>query len=154
MVGLHGITKNEFLCLVISFSRIPPSGKKIEDRAWEVLKFFNLETKGHWLASSLSYGDQKRIEMARAFAPRPRLILLDEPVAGLNINETLEVARLISEIRAQGTSVLLVEHDMNLVMGISDNVVVLNYGKKIADGRPEEVQVDEQVMAAYLGSVA
>jgi len=154
MVGLHGITKNELLSSLFHLPGFRREERRIEDRAWEVLKFFNLETKGYWLASSLSYGDQKRIEMARAFAPEPRLMLLDEPVAGLNINETLEVARLISEIRAQGTSVLLVEHDMNLVMGISDNVVVLNYGQKIADGRPEEVQVDEQVMAAYLGSVA
>ena len=154
MVGLHGITKNEFLCSAFHLPGFRNEEREIEDRAWETLRFFDLENKGHWLASSLSYGDQKRIEMARAFAPKPRLMLLDEPVAGLNINETLEIASLISEIRAQGASVLLVEHDMNLVMGISDKVVVLNYGQKIAEGRPEEVQRDEQVMAAYLGSVA
>ena len=154
MIGLHGITRNEFLCSLFHLPGFRREEREIENRAWEVLRFFNLETKGHWLASSLSYGDQKRIEMARAFAPWPRLMLLDEPVAGLNINETLEIAQLIRQIRAQGTSVLLVEHDMNLVMGISDKVVVLNYGQKIADGRPEDVQANDQVMAAYLGSVA
>ncbi len=154
MVGLHTKTKSEFLSSMFHLPGFHQDEKQIEARAWEVLRFFNLESKGHWLASSLSYGDQKRIEMARAFAPGPRLMLLDEPVAGLNMTETLDVARLISEIRALGTSVLLVEHDMNLVMTISDKVVVLNYGRKIAEGRPEEVQRDEQVMAAYLGSAA
>ena len=154
MIGLHGITRNEFVCSLFHLPGFRHEEREIENRAWEVLRFFNLETKGRWLASSLSYGDQKRIEMARAFAPWPRLMLLDEPVAGLNINETLEIAQLIRQIRAQGTSVLLVEHDMNLVMGISDKVVVLNYGQKIADGHPEDVQANDQVMAAYLGSVA
>lgn len=154
MTGLHGITRNEFVCSLFHLPGFRREEREIEERAWEVLRFFNLETKGRWLASSLSYGDQKRIEMARAFAPWPRLMLLDEPVAGLNINETLEIAGLIRQIRDKGTSVLLVEHDMNLVMGISDKVVVLNYGQKIADGRPEEVQANDQVMTAYLGSVA
>jgi branched-chain amino acid transport system permease protein len=154
MVGLHAQTRNEFVSCLFRLPGFGGEEREIEQRAWEVLKFFRLEGKGHWPASSLSYGEQKRIEMARALAPAPAVVLLDEPVAGLNMTETREMAETIREIRSQGISVLLVEHDMNLVMGISDKVVVLNYGRKIAEGYPEEIQRDEQVLAAYLGGVA
>jgi ABC-type branched-subunit amino acid transport system ATPase component len=102
----------------------------------------------------LSFGQQKRLEMARALAPNPQLILLDEPVAGLNMTESLEIAELILKMRSQGISVLLVEHDINVVMRISDKVVVLNYGIKIAEGTPHEVQTNEDVLSAYLGGAA
>lgn len=154
MVGLHAQTKNEFVSCLFRLPGFSGEEKEIEQRAWEVLKFFRLDGKGLWPASSLSYGEQKRIEMARALAPAPAVVLLDEPVAGLNMTETREMAETIREIRSQGISVLLVEHDMNLVMGISDKVVVLNYGRKIAEGYPEQIQRDEQVLAAYLGGVA
>jgi branched-chain amino acid transport system permease protein len=154
MVGLHAQTKNEFVSCLFRLPGFSGEEREIEERAWEVLKFFRLEDKGRLPASSLSYGDQKRIEMARALAPAPAVVLLDEPVAGLNMTETKEMADTIREIRSQGVSVLLVEHDMNLVMGISDKVVVLNYGRKIADGYPEQIQKDEEVLAAYLGGVA
>jgi branched-chain amino acid transport system ATP-binding protein len=128
--------------------------RKIRQRAWEVLTFFNLEDRADWPAYSLPFGQQKRLEMARAFAPHPRVLLLDEPVAGLNMTESREMAQLILKIRSHGISVLLVEHDMNVVMGISDEVVVLNYGRKIAEGHPQEIQKDKDVLSAYLGSVA
>lgn len=154
MVGMHSRTHKEFLAALF---RLPGSRKEeaaIERRAWEVLALFDLQGRASWPASALSFGEQKRLEMARSLAPHPRLILLDEPVAGLNMTETAQTAVLMQKIRSQGVSVLLVEHDMNLVMGISDKVVVLNYGRKIAEGCPEEIQRDEQVLAAYLGGVS
>ncbi len=154
MVGMHSRSKNEFLSAMIRLGGFASEEKLIEDRAWECLEFCNLSDKAHEIASALSYGDQKRLEMARALAPHPRLILLDEPVAGLNNTETMQIAELIHKIRERQVSVLLVEHDMNLVMGISDRVVVLNYGMKIAEGTPEEVQNNEEVLTAYLGRVA
>ncbi len=154
MVGLHARTRNEFvhsMCHLPGFAR---EERKIRQRAWEVVAFFNLEDRADWPAYSLPFGQQKRLEMARAFAPHPRVLLLDEPVAGLNMTESREMAQLILKIRSHGISVLLVEHDMNVVMGISDEVVVLNYGRKIAEGHPQEIQKDKDVLSAYLGSVA
>jgi len=154
MVGLHSRTQKEFLSSLFFLPGVRQEEREIERKAWEILDFFNLRNQGPWPAASLSYGDQKRIEMARALASQPDLILLDEPVAGLNMTETLEVAQLIRRICAQGISVLLVEHDMNLVMKISDQIVVLNFGQKIAEGPPEAIQKDPQVLAAYLGTEA
>jgi branched-chain amino acid transport system permease protein len=151
MVGLHSRTWNEFLFSLFHLPGFKEEEQEIEWRSWEVLRFFDLETKAHRLASSLSFGEQKRIEMARALVSRPILLLLDEPVAGLNMTETARMAELIKDIRSQGISVLLVEHDMNLVMGISDKIVVLNYGRKIAEGHPQDIQNNGQVVAAYLG---
>ncbi|MBI5571889.1 MAG: branched-chain amino acid ABC transporter ATP-binding protein/permease [Desulfomonile tiedjei] len=154
MVGMHAGTHNEFFR---SMFRLPGFKKEedlIEQKAWEMLTFFSLEDKAHAPAASLSFGQQKRLEMARALVPSPSIVLLDEPVAGLNMTESLAIASLIDRMRSQGVSVLLVEHDMNLVMGVSDRVVVLNYGRKIAEGTPQEVQEDKQVQSAYLGSVA
>jgi branched-chain amino acid transport system permease protein len=151
MVGLHALTTRGF---VHSLTH-PPGFRKgeqaIEERAWEALEFFGLERRANLSAGDLSFGEQKRIEMARALVSEPAVVLLDEPVAGLNMTETNEIAALIGKVRSRGISVLLVEHDMNLVMAISDKVVVLNYGRKIAEGNPEQIQKDDEVRAAYLG---
>jgi branched-chain amino acid transport system ATP-binding protein len=125
--------------------------KEISLRSEEVLQFMGLSLKADQPASGLPYGDQKRLEIARTLAMKPRLLLLDEPVAGLNLQETEEMSRTILKIRDTGITVILVEHDMNLVMGISDTITVLNYGKKIAEGNPEEIQKNPEVIKAYLG---
>ena len=103
------------------------------------------------LAAGLPYGDQKRVEIARTLALEPRLLFLDEPVAGLNLIETGEISEIINKINHKGITVVIVEHDMNLVMGISNNITVLNYGEKIAEGSSQEIQNNSRVIEAYLG---
>ena len=121
-------------------------------RARELLAFVALAEKEHTVAKNLPYGDQRRLEIARALATDPQLILLDEPAAGMNPAESLELNRLIQRLRDQGLTVLLIEHHMKVVMGISDRIAVLEYGVKIAEGTPEQVRTNPRVVAAYLGS--
>jgi branched-chain amino acid transport system ATP-binding protein len=135
-----------------SFSR---SDVAIEDRArsdaLELLDFVGLRDRAQELAKNLAYGDQRRLEIARALATRPKLLLLDEPAAGMNPSETVALMKLIHAVRDRGVTVLLIEHHMRVVMGISDRIAVLDYGKKIAEGTPDEIRKNPRVIEAYLG---
>ncbi|HET8734258.1 MAG TPA: ABC transporter ATP-binding protein [Anaeromyxobacteraceae bacterium] len=151
MVGAHVRGRAGFLAGMLHLPGTWREERALEERAREALAFVELDGVAGAEATSLSYGQQRGVELARALAGGPALLLLDEPAAGLNMRETRDLARLISRIRARGVTVLLVEHDMSLVMDISDEVVVLSYGERIADADPGAVQRDPRVIQIYLG---
>jgi len=151
MVGCHVRTRAGFLAGMLNLPWTWREEREIRDRALELMEFLGIAGLAHADATSLSYGQQRAVELARALASGPTMLLLDEPAAGLNMRETADVARLISRIRDLGITVLIVEHDMSLVMNISDEILVLSYGETIADDAPRAVQNNPEVVRVYLG---
>ena len=150
-IGYHQHIRSGFWPSLFKIASMRREEADVRQKCLEILDYVGLKGNYNDYAENLSYGDQRRLEIARVLAMKPKLILLDEPTAGMNPDETARMCDLIESVRQSDIAILIIEHDMNVVMGVCDRIAVLNYGAKIAEGSPEEIQSNQEVIEAYLG---